>query len=94
MTTPLKQVLFTQQYSDHYTETAIEPIKVFGSKRYHGAELVCRKLVKKDGYVMDYGPITITCKRLFDAPRIAGSQICIKEFEFAAQQIKKELGIA
>lgn len=90
----MRQLLMKGIYSDHYTETAIEPIKVFGSKRIHGVQVVKRKLVEKNGYIFDYGAESITCKRLFDRPLRADSEICRKEFEFAAQEIKKGIGIA
>lgn len=89
----MRQLLLRGIYSDHYTETAIEPIKVFGSKRIHGVQVVKRKLVEKNGYVMDYGAESITYKRLFERPLRADTEVCRKEFEHAAQEIKKELGI-
>lgn len=90
----MRQLLFRQDYADHYTETAIEALKPFGSKRFTEIAVVCRKKADRGDYVMDYGPVSITLKRSFDKPRIAGTMIFEREFEFLAQQIKSEMGLA
>lgn len=89
----MKLELYRQNYDQHYTITAIEPFKAQGSKLIQGAWVVCRKLRDFEGYTMDYGIQTATNKRLFDKPRKSGTMICEREFEFACQEIRKELGI-